>query len=304
VPYRAPQADFLFGVGGPNATIEGGPHDWGPFNDYDRLTIAAGATVNAPTTDKGPLIVRARSVLEIAGQINAKGVGRTGSYYSGGTGSWEYGTRASFGPVDLNGGADTVYESWIHAVPIPGGGGGDGTAANGYSCHLYAAKSSGALVYGGVFTSSYVAGGTDASKNGKDGDTVIVGGVDLADCIVPELGLFAVGCGGGAGGRDDQVYTAAAGGNAGGLVILIAPRVVLRATAAIDVRGDDGTAASQSGGGGGGGAGGGCLTILCHRFEDEGVTVLKAGGMGGAGNGTGGNGGAGSDGILVVREVL
>jgi len=46
------------------------------------------------------------------------------------------------------------------------------------------------------------------------------------------------------------------------------------------------------------------LAILCHRFEDEGASILKAGGTGGAGNGTGGNGGAGSDGILVVREVL
>ena len=229
--YRNRQRHPIYGDGTATATVEGGPHDWGPFNAYRQLVLAAGATINAPPTNKGALIIRCTERLEIAGKLDAAAKARTGQYNSRGWAAYEHGTMGTIGG-HVNG--SDYAGGMFSLLPIPGGGGGWGDAGAGdtHAMYLSPRKDGGGIyLWTDVFDDYRALGGVNQGDPGEDGDTCITPTVDLADFVKPELGLYAIGCGGAAGGRNGTDNGCALGGDGGGLIVLIAPIVGLRATA-------------------------------------------------------------------------
>ena len=311
--------------------------------DYTTFTVNAGVTITAPISTLGPLLIRATTLIDIAGTLTAKGKGRyMGTTRSAGAGNGDASHGSMLGPVGLRN----------YAIPVPGGSGGKGGFGPGAMAVLSAERISQPSFYGYGFRSVGVAGlnnlagmglwSIDGSATGvgHDGawalvnnlgtagadDTTRPGNFDISTLVKPELGIFATGSGGGCGGGESEEDMMADGGDGGSAIVLIAPTVRLRAGSVLDARGDDGSIGRASNGGGGGGGGGGCIAIICRQLilTDAGGNPLPkntdasassgvkaasyniwlAGGSGGAGNGTGFAGGAGYTGAYCVRKVL
>lgn len=290
-----------------------------PYCEYNNLTVPvlpSRVTLTAPYTYDGPLIIRARGTIDIAGTITANGVGMQKPGVGSGS-SGNSGICPSLGPVlytvAVNVPASNV---WGMTLPVPGGGGGysNGVGAGAKSQYdnrasavnvilSSAYKASGAGVYSLGGFAAGVAGGSSAAVPGYDGSVALTGAPALADLVRPELGLYALGCGGGSGAGGGS----AAGGNGGGVILLIAPTVIIRSTGIVSANGGAGANGVSAGvGGGGGGGGGGTVAIICrHCIREAGSTVTASGGAGGnAYDAASSAGGRGADGVVKILEIL
>lgn len=196
------------------------------------------------------------------------------------------------------------------AGSLPGGGSGasgptGGTAGNGNTPTALDFR----VADGGAGGDSAVRSGGAAASSSPYDDTrngrawqCLPGVYRLEVDVAGGGGTVGGGQGGSSGASDGGgATTAGAGGGGAGVVWVAAYRAVLASGAIIQALGGDGADAfNGSGDSGGGGGGGGGLLVFIHRvLVDSGATFSVAGGAGGAPDGSGVTGDAGSDGLVV-----
>lgn len=272
----------------------------------------------------GVLALDATGEVRVFGRINVDGAGfRGGAPGINGAGcSYPWPTMAgepgesSLGPSTLAAPCSRQANLIGHLVPTSpnGGGGGGGAGSTSYNFYLRSGGGGG----GGGHLNAGTAGG--GSTNNPAGERGGLGGSALG--LAEQSPLLVLGAGGGGGGRGVNAY-GGWGGHGGGAVIIRAGSIGgLGSISASGLPGDPGLISDDGSGGGGGGAGG---TIILEAAERTTTGASFARAEGGAGGergsatesaaifghpdyGTGGSGGAGSRGRVVVlapvrREV-